>query len=364
MHLSALPMHGEIKMRREGLRTRDGHLLEHFAAMDDLTIEVLSRPEPFPRVTLARRSGREVMPARLQFRSPQIVAVPSLQDRRRWWVTSASKQALPSADSEGMVLWNPLGSAHVLRQLGSRRPPAVFDLLDDWRVHDAFAGIQEEVIEAYRTVMQEVDAVTANSEATEALAHEFGRKDAILLRNGCEPSLFRTGADLPHDPVIVGYGGKLGHRIDFEIMVRAIELLPEVQFDVAGPEMERGAADVLKRFPNVRLLGDVAYSRYPELVKTWSIGWVPHRTGAGEVGGDVMKIYEYRAAGLPTLITPIIGSDRALPGVTVAERSDFPERLQQLVSRIQQGDHRRDDYEVPDEMTWGHKARAILGLLR
>ena len=31
--IAAAPMHGEVKLRAEGLRTRDGHLLEWFASL-------------------------------------------------------------------------------------------------------------------------------------------------------------------------------------------------------------------------------------------------------------------------------------------------------------------------------------------
>jgi hypothetical protein len=109
------------------------------------------------------------------------------------------------------------------------------------------------------------------------------------------------------------------------------------------------------------LLGDVHYRNYPRLLSTWDIGWIPHRTGSeGEIGGDVIKLYEYRAAGLPTFMTPIEGAGRGLPGVRVYRAAELASVLAEFVqcqlgSRIP-----REPTVIPQQLTWRSKATTML----
>ncbi len=321
--LIALPMHGEVKLRNEGYRTRDGHVLEWIEKLrPGLDVTVRSRPEPFPRISLARRHGR-ANPA-WDWQTPQPLTLPSLQSRRQWWVKSLRYEPTDEVLCRGAVIWNPIAGSHLLgRTLKADR--VVVDLLDDWSVHIAFQPIRKEVELAYGRIFDLADAVTANSEGTVALAARFGR-EAELMTNGCDPDQFEAAGDRRRvdGPLTIGYVGKLSERLDLELIEGVVRQLPEVTFEISGPycgadraankEIRRS----LQRHPNVKLGGNVPYEELPSRIASWDIGWVPHRTGAGEVGGDVIKTYEYRATSLPVVSTPIIGADRALPGVTIA----------------------------------------------
>jgi glycosyltransferase involved in cell wall biosynthesis len=355
--LAAAPMHGEVKLRGEGLRTRDGHLLEWFTLLrPDSRVAVYSRPEPWPRVTLARVGGAP-MPEQLSFISPQPKTVPNLRHRRDWWVQSM--RFMPSrVDSLPSVLWNPIAGAAMLKSM-RRDAPVVFDLLDDWLVHPAFVRIGEHVEQAYRSLFDRVSVVTANSEATLALAHRFGRDDACLLRNGVDPERFAL-APCAHKQVTVGYGGKLGFRVDVELVGSVARALPHVRFEFAGPVLSKEQAHALRRIPNVVLLGDVRYDRYPNIMRKWDVAWAPHRLGEFEVGGDLIKLYEYRAAGLPTVSTRVIGWERALEGVRAVPRDEIAQALTDLIGGCQPGEIPREPVALPAETSWRAKAEFLL----
>lgn len=357
MRVMALPMHGEVKLRREGLRTRDAHLMEHLAAMGT-DIVVRSRAEPFPRLSIARWRGSEPVPATWKWVSPQVLTVPPLRERQRWWVESVRRE--PASDLgliDALLVWNPLLGSSICAE--APHLPVVFDLLDDWTVHAQFSGIQEHIDRAYSRMFESADHVFANSEATLDLAGRYGRTDATLMANGCDPVRFQLDDRRCGGRVVVGYGGKLGGRVDRGLIEQTARAFTSVDFELAGPILERGWDRPLRRLPNVRLLGDVPYSRYPEVVAGWDVGWVPHRVGLGEVGGDAIKIYEYRAAGLPTLTTPIIGSHRALQGVRVAPADEHGDILQHLLEIHSPNRVPREPMTIPTEMTWRHKARLI-----
>lgn len=364
--LVALPMHGEVKLRAEGYRTRDGHVLEWVARLrSELSVTVRSRPEPFPRLSLARRTGS--VNSNWRWQSPQPLTVPPMRSRREWWVKSLAYEPGEKEAFRSALVWNPVAGAELIGTvLHCER--VVVDLLDDWSKHVLFAPIRTEVETSYRKLFEIADVVTANSEGTVELARRLGR-DAILLPNGCDPERFNCEPDrrAPGGQRVVGYAGKLGARLDLKLVESVAAAFPGVRFDFAGPYTAASRASVssirkaLKRHDNINLLGDVPYEQLPGLLSSWDIGWVPHRVGEGEVGGDAMKIYEYRAAGLPTVTTPIIGSERAPLGVRIANGTDETiARILEVLGNLGGPRPQRDLTSIPPEMTWKSKAQLLL----
>jgi glycosyltransferase involved in cell wall biosynthesis len=355
--LLALPVHGEAKLRVEGLRTRDAHLLEWISKLrPDLDVRLRSRPEPWPRVTLARARG-EALPSRWRCESPEPLTLPPLRDRRRWWTTSLRFADAWPASIDGAIVWNPVTP----RPPGPAAVPIVFDLLDNWLIHPSFESIRGAVESGYSEWLALASGVTANSEATLALARAHGREDAVLLPNGCDPERF-SSRHTPGRRLTIGYGGKISTRLDTELVVECAESMPEVRFEFAGPVMVRGLRRRLASLPNVDLIGDVPYGRYPDVLSNWDVAWAPHRVGDGEVGGDAIKLYEYRAAGLPTVTTKIIGWQRAAAGVVAVDRGEVLPTLRGLCAGGP-GSLGRDDPDLSPDQTWRVKAEKILGLL-
>jgi len=358
----AYPMHGQRKLLGEGYRTRDGHLIEWLGSRlaEQGGVTVVSRPEP----PLPRRSARGAAAAGTRSVEPLAWRVPHLRDRRRWWLDSvASYPAVPGhLDSTPALVWNPFVATAPARAdpFGGRRR-VVLDLLDDWTQHYAFRSVRTEVHEAYAAAFARADVVTANGAGTAELARRFGRDDVVLLPNGCDPERYDPSSSA-EGRTTVGYVGKIGRRLDLEGILATVRRHPSVHFVFAGPVLDAEYRAPLQGAANVTLLGDVHYDDVPALLRTFDVGWVPHHVGEREVGGDVIKTYEYRAAGLPVLSTPVCGaSSRGLDGVVVAPLADHADRLAALV-----GDGPRVPRlhpSIPAEATWRHKTDVVLAAL-
>lgn len=362
--IMAFLMHGECKALREGFRTRDNHLLEWFARLSCQPVLAVSRAEPWPRLTLARRHAVTAVPPNVVFLSPEPRTLPNPQSRRSWWLRSLRYAALPVISAPA-ITWNPIVALddRFLAAVKASAKPLLFDLLDDWLVHPAFTQLQDEVQRAYTRLAEVATFVTANSEGTLARAHSLGRTDALLIPNGCDPDIFRL-PPRASGPITVGYAGKLSRRLDTRLVAAAALANPQVRFVLAGPLMDRRVRQELRHLANVTFTGDIPYPDYPALLATFDIAWVPHLVGDGEIGGDVIKTYEYRAAGLPTLTTPLIGSYRAPSGTTVLP----PELLLQELARwLDKANPEtripRQPPDLPPEMTWRYKAQVMFDLL-
>lgn len=357
----AFPMHGQQKLIAEGYRTRDGHLIEWMARKlrGHGPIAVVSRPEPLPLEWLSRVDYSTAVENTIPIRLTS-ARIPKLRDRRRWWVDSLN--AYPSnvgSAGTAAIVWNPMmGISRSRKSLFHPDRKIVFDLLDDWTIHYAFEAIRDDVRHAYQEMFDRADYVTANAEGTLALARRFGREDCILLPNGVDPERFDE-ASRATGPITVGYVGKIGKRLNLDLIVNTATALPEINFVFAGPILDREYRKPLASLPNVELLGDVHYDNVPALLQEFDIGWVPHNVGGGEVGGDVIKTYEYRAAGLPVLTTPISGArTRGLNSVAVHEQIDHVGWIRDKANsglRVE-----RVAGNIPEETTWEHKADLII----
>jgi len=258
------------------------------------------------------------------------------------------------------VIWNPLiGSSNLALEVFNGNRRVVVDLLDDWSIHYAFQSLRGIIDRSYSEIFDRADAVTANSEGTLALAHRFGRSDCILMPNGVDPGRFSMRSTASGS-VTIGYVGKIGNRLDRNLIIRTAQAFPHWRFVFAGPVLDRAYRD-LTQVDNIDFLGDVPYERVPELLESFDIGWVPHAVGEGEVGGDVIKIYEYRAAGLPVLSTPIIGAgSRGLDEVHVLPAEQHVPWLQcRLIDKSRVA---RVPEIFPPSLTWESKARKLLNL--
>jgi len=362
--LLAYPMHGQHKLLREGYRTRDGHLIEWLGhdLADRGGVAVVSRPEPaLTRVVRRRPPGRPATGTHPV--ETRVARVPDPRDRRRWWATSArSYPVLPEsvADVPALV-WNPFVALaqHGASPFDGRRR-VVLDLLDDWSRHYAFAGVRSAVDEAYAVAFDRADVVTANGAGTADLARRHGRDDVVELPNGCDPHRFDQRSTAI-GPTTVGYVGKIGRRVDLAGVLATVAARRDTTFVFAGPVLDREYR-VLDREPNVTMTGDVHYTHVPELLRSFDVGWVPHHVGEREVGGDVIKTYEYRAAGLPVLSTPICGVDqRGLDGVVV---EDLDRHATALAALTRDGARvPRRPAAIPRDATWRHKADVVLAAL-
>lgn len=358
----AFPMHGHHKLINEGFRTRDGHIIEWLSSLlrpTGRTLRVHSRPEPWLLAPKQRLRSTPSLPDNLHFNSPRTVRPPRSRDRQRWWVESLRDYPPLPLDGTPVVVWNPLAalsSAGSSLSADGRRLHV--DLLDNWLDHSAFDSISTEVHAGYERLFDVAASVSANSEHTLELARSFGRSDARLILNGCDPERFdaRSGAT---GPTAIGYLGKIGFRLDLPGILKTIDSLPNMDFWFAGPILDAEYRAPLASRDNVRLLGDVHYSDVPNLLTNFDIGWVPHGVGSGkEVGGDVIKIYEYRAAGLPVVTTPVIGAgERGLSHVTVGPIATHARLLQEMVAGKERVPRALE--QIPTSMTWQDKAKEI-----
>jgi glycosyltransferase involved in cell wall biosynthesis len=152
-----------------------------------------------------------------------------------------------------------------------------------------------------------------------ALAERMrGLNDNVLLApNVADTDLFATALEpgpvdaalerLPH-PRVVFCGAIVATKLDVPLLVELARLQPEWSFALVGPT---GAGDPgtdvspLEREPNLHLLSGRHYEQLPTVLRGADAAIIPYAINRLTSSIFPMKVYEYLAAGLPTVTTPL-----------------------------------------------------------
>ncbi len=156
--------------------------------------------------------------------------------------------------------------------------------------------------------------------------------DTGTFATALEPGPVDPDVDaLPH-PRLVFQGAIVATKLDVGLLAQVAELRPEWSIVLVGP---RGAGDPtgdlspLDQAPNIHMIGARAADDLPQILRGADIGLIPYAINDLTRSVFPMKVYEYLAAGLPVLATPL----PALDGVEAIETVSSAEQLVVAVER-------------------------------
>jgi glycosyltransferase involved in cell wall biosynthesis len=135
--------------------------------------------------------------------------------------------------------------------------------------------------------------------------------DTELFAQALEPSppaaLDPAMAALPA-PRIVFTGAIVAIKLDIPLLVELARLRPSWSFALVGPVGPgdpRTDVSALADEPNIHLLGHRDYSELPAVLRAADAGLIPYARNELTESIFPMKVYEYLAAGLPVIATPL-----------------------------------------------------------
>ena len=193
-------------------------------------------------------------------------------------------------------------------------PVIIYDILDDLTIYDADEiGMPEErrVRAHHPGVIERADIVLASAPPLIS-KYEPERPDILLVENGVEPHRFRDDLAVP-DALkgiarpMVGYHGAVARWFDFDLFEAVAQALPEYDFVIVGP-VDDDASDRVREFsslPNVHLVGAVPSNDIPNYVASFGVGIIPFVVDELTRGVSPLKMYEYLAARVPVVATPL-----------------------------------------------------------
>jgi len=236
------------------------------------------------------------------------------------------------------ILWAYVPQAEVL--IDALRPSLiVYHCVDDIAAHGRIDTASFRAAE--ERFAARADLVLASAPA---LAERMRRFSANVLDapNVADTELFAQalspGPPAPLDaqmaalpaPRIVFTGAIVAVKLDLELLVELARLRPSWSFALVGPiGPGEPHADVsaLSAEPNIHLLGPRAYEELPNVLRAADAGLIPYARNALTDSIFPMKVYEYLAAGLAVIATPL----PALAGVEGVRCAADPQGIARLL---------------------------------
>jgi glycosyltransferase involved in cell wall biosynthesis len=156
--------------------------------------------------------------------------------------------------------------------------------------------------------------------------------DTDLFSTALEPGpLDAAMAELPR-PRIVFTGAIAATKLDVPLLLELARARREWSFALVGPVGTgdpRTDVSELSAEPNVHMLGARPYARLPDVLRAADAGLIPYARNELTESIFPMKVYEYLAAGLPVVSTPL----PALEGIADVARAADAEGIAALLDR-------------------------------
>ncbi len=193
-----------------------------------------------------------------------------------------------------------------------------------------FAGVRPWWRPYWPATLEKVDTLFVVSKYFQGKLEKETSKPLVLLPNGVEWAHFEAPrpepadiADLPRPRI--GYVGLLSHFLDFEKLEALRQARGTGTIVLIGPESPAIRVK-LKEFAareGVVLLGPKPYADVPAYMQAFDVGMLPWLANDYYVRGmSTNKTYQYLAAGIPAVVTPIFGQPEEPPHLTYASTPD------------------------------------------
>jgi glycosyltransferase involved in cell wall biosynthesis len=272
---------------------------------------------PFHRYAAIRAVNRRLLPALVRRAAARL----GLRDPILWGYVPQAEVLIPSV-KPALVVYH-----------------CVDDIAAQERIDTSSFRAAEERFAA------RADLVLASAPALAARLRSVS-DNVIDAPNVADTELFaRALAPGPVDPAvaalpaprIVFTGAIVSIKLDLPLIVELARLRPEWSFALVGPV---GPGDPhtdvsrLEAEPNIRLLGARSYERLPEVLRGADAGLIPYASNELTASIFPMKVYEYLAAGLPVVATPL----PALAGVADVASAPDAAGLARLLDEALAGD--------------------------
>lgn len=164
----------------------------------------------------------------------------------------------------------------------------------------------------------------------------------------------------------LGYHGVLSDfKLDFQLVLDCAVIKPEWQWVFIGDEREGQKNELVAKLalmPNVHFLGYRRYEELPNYLRGINIGLLPSKLNKYTRSMFPMKYYEYLAAGLPVVATPLDFTKTHLSGLQVG---NTPEEFCNAIAwQLNRGRFSEvESIEMVGDNTWHARTRKMLHLL-
>lgn len=261
------------------------------------------------------------------------------------------------------LLWLAYPHPDWLEIIDSLCPRAVvYDCVDDW---EKFSGFHADLVPSEHRLVSRADLVIATSPTLRDRLIR-GNSKTFLVPNGVDIERFTEAphveqadlASIPHPRV--GFVGNIAEWVDMKMVYKLARRRPEWQFVMIGPWQRPESPLSLQ---NLHLLGERHYQVIPSYLTGFDACFIPFEESELTRAVDPLKLYEYLAAGQPTVSTPLpsVAEDLATLVYWASGAEAMADALNRaLAEPLDQAMARRN---AAAKHSWSARAQSIVDLL-
>ena len=252
----------------------------------------------------------------------------------------------------------------------------IYDYLDEF--HEDISGdlsIQMEVWGRLKELKPVLCIATAKR-LMEELQKHLGRNQKIVMASNAVmvEDFDYLNNDTKNPPIdlmpviknkkpIIGFYGALAPWIDFALLNKIAKKHSEWEFVYLGVDYNGAAGDLLK-YRNVHNLGAKNYGQLPKYAKFFNVALIPFRRGEIAKATSPVKLFEYMAAGLPTVCTRDLRECVGYDYVYMSKNDEeFENNIKQAIKDYGKSSCRKRLLEQAEDNTWGKRVEAIVKML-
>lgn len=238
---------------------------------------------------------------------------------------------------------------------------------------DDFAAFSDaavrDVLQGEKKLLEKADVVLAASLPLVELKRAVNR-NTYLLRHGVDYEHFQRST-LDSTPIapelenipgpILGFHGWVADWVDVVVLADIARSRPDWSLVLVG-KVDTDI-EILRKLPNVHLLGHKPYARLPEFLRGFSVALLPFAEGPLTHSANPLKLREYLAAGLPVVSSPL-PEVLALGSLVRTARTadDYIRAIEEVLGGGDAGPSAQRAMQMANE-SWDHRVAEVAELL-
>ena len=251
----------------------------------------------------------------------------------------------------------------------------IYDYLDEF--HEDISGdlsIQMEVWDKLEKLKPVLCLATAKRLYEELREHLGESQRIVMASNAVSIEHFDFKNNKTTTPIdmreivkynkpIIGFYGALAPWIDFDMLNEIAKKHDEWEFVYLGVDYNNAAKD-LKSGNNVHNLGAKNYSALPSYAKHFNCAMIPFKKGDIAKATSPVKLFEYMAAGLPTVCTRDLEECKGYEYVYMSkDDKEFERNLKRAIEDYKDLKKREVLLSQAKKNTWSERVKTILKAL-
>lgn len=271
------------------------------------------------------------------------------------------KEILKEINFDPIIVWTyPPFFPEALKYFNSK---IVYDCVDDY---SSLPGLINStyVLELEKRTVEIADKIvsTDNTRLVERI-RTFG-KEPTVISNGVDYELFSgflNKKDVLDIKKRIIYVGNVSYWFDLELIKKISDSFKDYEITIIG-FASKEALKVFQKIPNLVFAGKLKQEQLVPILTESSVAIIPFKINDLTKATDPLKVYEYLAAGVPVVSTPVGSIDR-LPILIGNTQEEFIEKIKVAINTDSfQQRKARSDYAKA--FSWETKYRKIEKILQ